>query len=108
MKSRLLYTIAAFLFVTIFFTVGFIYQFSHGAKIGIATLKNIVIDRALCLSIPISIAYFAIHSVVITQKNRWVLAIMILLILGTLYAVLGYFFLFHIVLVGLLDNPFVD
>lgn len=108
MKNRLLCTIAVFLFVTTLFTLGFIDQFSHGAKIGIATLKNIVIDRALCISIPISIAYFAIHSLVVTQKNRWVLAIMIVLILGTLYAVLAYFYLFHIVLVGFLDNPFVD
>ena len=108
MKKRVIYTAAVFLFVTILFTCGFIHQFSFGAKIGVATLGNIVIDRALYISIPIAVAYFAIHTLIITQENKWVLAVMIVLILATLYAVLAYFYLFHIVIVSVLENPFVD
>ena len=94
--------------ITFLFSWWFIHVFGQNAKLGIATLRNVVVDRAFLISIPTSIAYFCIHMLVITEKNKWILAAMIVLILIGLYAVLVYFYFFNVIIVSLLENPFVD
>jgi len=108
MKNAYVLTVVVFLVSTILFSWWFINKFGFDAKIGVATLKNIVIDRALLISIPVSVAYFCIHMLWLHEHNKWKLAISIVLILGTLYTVLAYFFLFHILIVSLFADPFVD
>ncbi len=108
MKKAFLLSIIVFVVITILFSWWFIHVFGHNAKLGIATLRNIVVDRAFLISIPTSIAYFSIHMLVITEKNKWILAAMIVLILIALYAVLAYFYFFNVIIVSLLENPFVD
>ncbi|GEM_PF-1889887 len=108
MKKILVYTALVFLLVTILFTVWFIWVFGLGRHIGIATLRNIVIDRAILISIPVSLAYFAIHTLIIKVKNKWLLTLLTMMILALLYVVVAYFYLFHIIIVSLLQDPFVD
>ncbi|MCL7987075.1 hypothetical protein M8998_03865 [Sphingobacterium sp. lm-10] len=101
-------TVAVFVLLTTLFTVVFIMKFSFGAKIGMATLHNIVIERAIYLTIPIAIAYWSIHNMIIHVRHFWTLMASIVLILIGLSAVLYYFYLFYIVVPLFLENPFVD
>jgi len=107
-QKVLICTVAVFVLLTVLFTVVFIMKFSYGAKIGMATLRNIVIERAIYLTVPTAIAYAAIHAMAQRVKNRWQLLLSILLILLGLLAVLYYFYLFYIVVPLFLENPFVD
>lgn len=108
MRKIIVYTVLVFLLVSIIFSMWFIWVFGPNKHIGIATLRNIVIDRAILISIPVSLAYFAIHTLIIKVKNKWLLTLAILMILVLLYAIVSYFYLFHIIIVSLLQDPFVD
>lgn len=108
MKKAVICTVVVFIFVTFLFTWGFIHLFGSGETIGLATLRNIVIDRALLISIPVALAYLCIHLLIIKLKNIWVLVLMILLVLAALSIILWYFYLFNILIVSILQSPFVD
>jgi len=108
MRKIVFYTVLVFILVSIIFTLWFIWVFGPSRHIGIATLRNIVIDRAILISIPVSLAYFAIHTLLIKVKNKWLLTLLTIVILALLYAVVAYIYLFHIIIVSLLQDPFVD
>ncbi|AQX06262.1 hypothetical protein KRE40_10825 [Elizabethkingia meningoseptica] len=108
MKKTVIITIAVFLLSTLIISALYISTFGESETIGAATIKNVVLRFGMVLSIPISIACLLINIVIRNINNKWVIALLILIILALLYFVMTFMYLWYVSIDTLIENPFVD
>ncbi|WP_407534213.1 hypothetical protein [Elizabethkingia miricola] len=108
MKKTVIITIAVFLLSTLIISVLYISTFGETETIGATAIKNVILRFGMVLSIPVSIACLLINIVIRNINNKWIVALLVLIVLALLYFIITYMYLWYVSVGSLIENPFVD
>lgn len=108
MKKIILYSIGVFLLSTVLITIWYVMHVgSSTPEISFTSVKNVAVEIGFYGAFMATILFLIGHFAIKTIKNKWLLGISLLVLLGLIVLAIGWF-LWYVSITGLVDNPIIE